>query len=115
MLVIASSIVFTLIVCLSNAQDPQFSWQMPQYQAGGLPFSPGLKELPRQQEERTPARTSGSQRCVVEQHERIECGEPDLTPEECEDISCCHDAQGCYYAKAGEFLHDTVKMDEYTL
>ncbi|XDV36264.1 hypothetical protein PO909_006075 [Leuciscus waleckii] len=90
MLVIASSIVFTFIVCLSNAQDPQFSWQKPQYQEI---FHP-------QQEERTPVRTSESQRCVVEQHERIECGEPDLTPEECEDISCCHDAQGCYYAKA---------------
>lgn len=94
MLVIAASIVFTLSVCLSNAQDPQFPW----HQAGGSSFSPGLKEVFNPQM----SSSSGSQRCVVELHERIECGEPDLTPEECDDISCCYDAQGCYYAKAGE-------------
>ncbi|XP_067314401.1 zona pellucida glycoprotein 2, like 2 [Pseudorasbora parva] len=106
MLVIAASVAFTLSVCLSNAQESQFPWQMPQYQAGGLSSSPALKEFPQQemldaQQERTPmSSSSASQRCVVEQHERIECGEPDLTPAECEDISCCYDAQGCYYAKA---------------
>lgn len=118
MLIIAALIAFTLSVCLSNAQDSQFPWQIPQYQAGGLSFSPVLKEFPQQetlnpQQEKTPMSSSSEpQRCVVEQHERILCGEPDITPAECEDISCCYDAQGCYYAKAGEFLHDTVKMDD---
>ncbi|XP_077055632.1 zona pellucida glycoprotein 2, like 2 isoform X2 [Siphateles boraxobius] len=96
MLVIAASIAFTLSVCLSNAHDPPFPLKMPQRQAGGSSFSPGLKEVFNPQMNSS----SGSQRCVVEQHERIECGEPDLTPEECEDISCCYDAHGCYYAKA---------------
>ncbi|ROL41744.1 Zona pellucida sperm-binding protein 4 [Anabarilius grahami] len=106
MLIIAALIAFTLSVCLSNAQDSQFPWQMPQYQAGGLSFSAVLKEFPQQemfnpQQERTPvSSSSGSQRCVLEQQERVECGEPDITPAECEDISCCYDAQGCYYAKA---------------
>ncbi|KAK9972943.1 hypothetical protein ABG768_023697 [Culter alburnus] len=110
MLTIAALIAFTLSVCLSNAQDSQFPWQMPQYQAGGLSSSPVLKEFPQQkmfnpqQEMFNPQQemssSSGSQRCVVEQQERVECGEPDITPAECEDISCCYDAQGCYYAKA---------------
>lgn len=116
MLRIVALIAFTLSVCLSNAQESQFPWQMPQYQAGGLSISPVLKEFPQQemfnpQQERTPpGSSSGSQRCAVEQQERVECGEPDITPDECEDISCCYDAQGCYYAKAGEFLHDTVNI-----
>ncbi|KAG1942452.1 zona pellucida glycoprotein 2, like 2 [Pimephales promelas] len=93
MLVIAASIAFTLSVCLSNAQDPQFPWQIPQSQAGG---SPGLMEVFNPQK----SPSSGSQRCVVEPHERIACGEPKLNQEECEDISCCYDAHGCYYAKA---------------
>jgi len=106
MLVIVASIAFTLSVCLSNAQDPQFPWQIPQSQAGG---SPGLMEVFNPQK----SPSSGSQRCVVEPHERIACGEPKLKQEECEDISCCYDAHGCYYAKAGGYLHDTVKMDDY--
>ncbi|XP_073707790.1 zona pellucida glycoprotein 2, like 2 [Garra rufa] len=111
MLVIAALIAFTLSVFLSNAQDPQFPWQMPQYQAGGLSYSPVLKEFPQQeifqlQQGFSPELSemsssfSNSQRCVVEQYERIECGEPDITSAECEDISCCYDVQGCYYAKA---------------
>uniref|UniRef100_A0A8C2KNF9 Zona pellucida sperm-binding protein 4 n=1 Tax=Cyprinus carpio TaxID=7962 RepID=A0A8C2KNF9_CYPCA len=101
MSVIAALIAFTLSVYLSNAQDPQFPWQLPQSQAGGLSFSPVLKELPQQSfSPELSQMSSGSQRCVVEQHERIECGEPDITPAECEDISCCYDAGGCYYARA---------------
>ncbi|XP_026070044.1 zona pellucida glycoprotein 2, like 2 isoform X1 [Carassius auratus] len=111
MLVIAALIVFTLSVNLSNAQDQQFPRQLIQYQVGGSSFSPVLKEFSRQEmfdlqqgfsPELSPRSSSfsGSQRCVVEQYERIECGEPDITPAECEDISCCYDAQGCYYARA---------------
>ncbi|XP_051563098.1 zona pellucida sperm-binding protein 4-like [Myxocyprinus asiaticus] len=115
MLIIVTLIAVTLNVYLSNAQDPQFPWHMPKYQAGGLSFSPvlpPLKESPQQElydaQQVLPLDTSdpqgqlpssGSQRCVVEQYERIECGEPDITPAECETISCCHDGQGCYYGK----------------
>ncbi|XP_051997177.1 zona pellucida sperm-binding protein 4-like [Xyrauchen texanus] len=116
MLIIEALIAFTLSVYLSNAQDPQFPWQMPKYQAGGLSFIPALpplKELPQQElyypqqvfppDMRDPQgllSSSGSQRCVVEQFERIECGEPDITPAECEAISCCYDRRSCYYGKA---------------
>ncbi|XP_051986389.1 zona pellucida sperm-binding protein 4-like isoform X2 [Xyrauchen texanus] len=117
MLIIIALIAFTLSVYLSNAQDPQLPWHMPKYQAGGLSFSPilpPLKESPQQelynpQEVFPPdmsdpqgqlSSSSRSQRCVVEQYARIECGEPDITPAECEAISCCHDGQRCYYGKA---------------
>ncbi|XP_016365919.1 zona pellucida sperm-binding protein 4-like [Sinocyclocheilus rhinocerous] len=107
MSVIAALIAFTLSVYSSNARDPQSPWQMPQYQAGGLSFSPVLKEFPQQQRvqfspelSQMSSSFSGSQRCVLEQYERIECGEPGITSDECELISCCYDAQGCYYATA---------------
>ncbi|KAA0713446.1 hypothetical protein E1301_Tti022199 [Triplophysa tibetana] len=38
-------LAITLSVYFSNAQNPQPSWQMPQYQAGGLSFLPVLKEF----------------------------------------------------------------------
>ncbi len=114
MLIIAALIAFTLSVYLSNAQDPQFPWQMPQYQA------PVLKEFPPQfspELSQMSSSFSGSQRCVVEQYERIECGEPDISSDECEDIRCCYDAQGCYYAKAGEVknksLFSTFNLSQY--
>ncbi len=93
MLVIAALIVFTLSVYLSSAQDPQFPspWQM----------APVLEEFSPEPSQKSSS-FSGSQRCVLEQYERIECGEPDISSDECEAISCCYDAQGCYYAKAGE-------------
>ncbi|KAF4111939.1 zona pellucida glycoprotein 2, like 2 [Onychostoma macrolepis] len=103
MLVIAALIAFSLSVYLSNAQDPQFPWQMPQYQAGGSPISPVLEEFPQQfspEPSQMSSSFSGSQRCVVQQDERIKCGEPDISSDECEVIGCCYDAQGCYYAKA---------------
>lgn len=91
MLVIAALIAFTLSVYLSSAQDPQFPWQM----------TPVLKEFAPEPGQMSSS-FSGSQRCVVQQYERIECGEPDISSDQCEAISCCYDAQGCYYAKAGE-------------
>lgn len=109
MLVIAALIINS--VYLINAQDPQFPREMPQYHAGGgLPFSLILKEFPREKQKmfspESPLSSAGSQRCVVPQFERIECGEPDISPAECEDISCCYGDQGCYYGKAGELLQD---------
>lgn len=97
-------LAITLSVYFSNAQNPQPSRQMPQYQAGGLSFLPVLKEFA-QRELHDPQRqvkVSSRQRCVLEPHERIECGESDVTEDDCDAISCCYDGQGCYYARAGE-------------
>lgn len=106
MFVIAALIVNSMY--LINAQDLQFPREMPQYHdGGGLPFSPVLEDkqemfnLRRESfSPESPLSSTGSQRCVVPQFERIECGEPDISPSECEDISCCYGDQGCYYGKA---------------
>lgn len=99
MVVIEAFLAFTLSLYFSDAQDQQISWQMPQYQSGGL--SPFVKEFGQQELRGDPVSSSSHQRCVLEQYERIECGEPDITPDECDAISCCYDGHGCYYAKAG--------------
>ncbi|XP_023141555.1 zona pellucida sperm-binding protein 4-like [Amphiprion ocellaris] len=39
-------------------------------------------------------------KCQVEEVEKIQCGVPDLTAEQCENINCCFDGQQCYYGKA---------------
>lgn len=116
MVVIEAVFAFTLSVYFSIAQNPQSSWQMPQYQAGGLSFSPVLKafaqhELYEQQQQQQ--QVSSRQRCVLEHHERIECGEPDITEEECDAISCCYDGQNCYYARAGESSSYIKKIHAY--
>nr|XP_055068131.1 zona pellucida glycoprotein 2, like 2 [Misgurnus anguillicaudatus] len=98
MVVIEAFLAFTLSLYFSNAQDQQFSWHVPQYQSGGL--SPFLNEFGQQGLRGDPVRSSSHQRCVLEQYERIACGETDITPEECDAISCCYDGRGCYYAKA---------------
>ncbi|XP_043097660.1 LOW QUALITY PROTEIN: zona pellucida glycoprotein 2, like 2 [Puntigrus tetrazona] len=108
MWVTAILVAFTLSVYFSNAQDPRFPWQMSRYLSGGLAFSPVLKEFPPQQERVrfSPEMSSSfsgsqSQRCALERHhERVECGQPDVTSDECDVISCCYDARGCYYPKA---------------
>ncbi|CAG5896705.1 unnamed protein product [Menidia menidia] len=41
-----------------------------------------------------------SDKCDVEETEKIQCGTPDITPEQCEDINCCSDGYQCYYGKA---------------
>ncbi|XP_065149731.2 zona pellucida glycoprotein 2, like 2 [Paramisgurnus dabryanus] len=94
MVVIEAFLAFTLSLYLSNAQDQQFSWQMPQYQSGGL------SKYYQQELRGDPVSSSSHQRCVLEQYERIACGESDITPDECYAIGCCYDGQGCYYAKA---------------
>ncbi|XP_056607575.1 zona pellucida glycoprotein 2, like 2 isoform X2 [Triplophysa dalaica] len=89
-------LAITLSVYFSNAQNPQPSRQMPQYQAGGFEeFAQRELHDPQQQ-----VKVSSRQRCVLEQHERIECGESDITEDDCDAISCCYDGQGCYYARA---------------
>ncbi|XP_026230953.1 zona pellucida sperm-binding protein 4-like [Anabas testudineus] len=39
-------------------------------------------------------------KCQVEEHEKIRCGTPDITAEQCESINCCFNGEKCYYGKA---------------
>uniref|UniRef100_W5KAE9 Zona pellucida sperm-binding protein 4 n=1 Tax=Astyanax mexicanus TaxID=7994 RepID=W5KAE9_ASTMX len=50
-------------------------------------------------EQRAPQ--SGSyQRCQVAEYDRVQCGEPGITGDNCETINCCFDGQQCYYGLA---------------
>ncbi|XP_076000989.1 zona pellucida sperm-binding protein 4-like [Genypterus blacodes] len=39
-------------------------------------------------------------KCQVEEDDKIQCGAPDVTAEQCDHIDCCFDGQQCYYGKA---------------
>ncbi|KAL2087949.1 hypothetical protein ACEWY4_016777 [Coilia grayii] len=45
----------------------------------------------------TQSLSTPSQRCQVEQLDRVECGEPDISAAECEAINCCFDGRQCFY------------------
>ncbi|KAK2904845.1 hypothetical protein QQF64_032981 [Cirrhinus molitorella] len=61
------------------------------------------------------------QKCNVEEYEKVQCGEPGISPENCGGINCCFDGQQCYYGKAvtvqctrdGQFV--VVAMRDATL
>lgn len=40
-------------------------------------------------------------KCQVEDDEKIQCGTPEISAEQCEYINCCFNEQQCYYGKAG--------------
>lgn len=52
--------------------------------------------------EETKKLSTPSQRCQVEEFDRVPCGEPDITGAECEAINCCHDGRQCYYGLSGD-------------
>lgn len=45
---------------------------------------------------------STSQRCQVEEFDRVPCGEMDITGAECEAINCCYDGRQCFYGLSGD-------------
>ncbi|ROL41976.1 Zona pellucida sperm-binding protein 4 [Anabarilius grahami] len=61
------------------------------------------------------------QKCNVDDYERVQCGEPGISPANCNAINCCFDGQQCYYGKAvtvqctrdGQFV--VVAMRDATL
>ncbi|KAK2822415.1 hypothetical protein Q5P01_022480 [Channa striata] len=59
-----------------------------------LPF------LPPQLQPKVPPPEAPFDKCQVEEHEKIQCGSPDITAEQCENINCCFSRQQCYYGKA---------------
>lgn len=44
------------------------------------------------------------QKCNVDGYEVVQCGEPGISPANCNAINCCFDRQQCYYGKAGKHL-----------
>ncbi|XP_008292744.1 zona pellucida sperm-binding protein 4-like [Stegastes partitus] len=53
-----------------------------------------------QQQSTVPPPAESFDKCQVEEGEKIQCGVPDLTAEQCEAINCCFDGQQCYYGQA---------------
>ncbi|KAM6948200.1 zona pellucida sperm-binding protein 4-like [Aplochiton taeniatus] len=52
------------------------------------------------QQPQNPGSPAPTQRCNMNSGEKVQCGTPDVTAEQCEAISCCFDGQQCYYARA---------------
>lgn len=45
-----------------------------------------------------------SDKCQVQDNEKIYCGPQGVTPERCKELNCCFDGQQCYYGNAGECI-----------
>ncbi|KAM9844951.1 zona pellucida sperm-binding protein 4-like [Aulostomus maculatus] len=63
-------------------------------------LQPTLPTLIPPQQSKIPLSEAPSDKCQVEQHEKIQCGSRDITGEQCENINCCFDGRQCYYGKA---------------
>ncbi|KAK2895270.1 zona pellucida sperm-binding protein 4-like [Channa argus] len=75
--------VVVILVCVVTAQHHSM-----------LPF------LPPQLQPKVPPPEAPFDKCQVEKHEKIQCGSPDITAEQCVNINCCFYRQQCYYGKA---------------
>ncbi|XP_017277952.1 zona pellucida glycoprotein 2, like 1 [Kryptolebias marmoratus] len=53
-----------------------------------------------QQLSKVPPPAAPFEKCNVEEDQKIHCGSPEITAEQCEAISCCFDGRQCYYGKA---------------
>lgn len=53
------------------------------------------------QQPKVPPPEAPFDKCQVGEREKIRCGTPDITVEQCENINCCFDGKQCYYGNAG--------------
>lgn len=60
--------------------------------------------LPQQQQQRVTIPHIPIDKCQMEEKEKIQCGAPDISAEQCDSINCCFSGQQCYYGKAGEVM-----------
>ncbi|KAF7664563.1 hypothetical protein LDENG_00172920 [Lucifuga dentata] len=89
---LAGVLVVVVLACEVTAQRPwMVSLQKPQT---SLP-----PQLPQRQPKIHPPRAP-FEKCKVEEDEKIQCGAPDITAEQCEQITCCFDGRHCYYGEA---------------
>ncbi|KAM8839479.1 zona pellucida sperm-binding protein 4-like [Synchiropus picturatus] len=85
----AASLVF-VVACDVTAQPP---WLLPPQN------QEPLLQIPVQQSN-SPPPAAPFDKCQVREEEKIQCGTPEITAEQCENINCCHDGRHCYYGKA---------------
>uniref|UniRef100_A0A3B1J131 Zona pellucida sperm-binding protein 4 n=1 Tax=Astyanax mexicanus TaxID=7994 RepID=A0A3B1J131_ASTMX len=117
--------LFSSFVAFCRAQEQKDPWQMargnslpsfPQQlrqdtiQPGGYPLlqsSPNSVYYQPPAQQQLPDR-GDPQRCAVEDSSRVECGEPGISPADCEALECCYDTRQyirapdgplCYYGK----------------
>ncbi|XP_013886629.1 zona pellucida sperm-binding protein 4 [Austrofundulus limnaeus] len=79
-----------VLICGASAQN---YWMQPPAQ------KPQLSPEFQNPLSKVPPPTPSFDKCVVEEEEKIHCGSPDITAEQCEAISCCFDGRWCYYGK----------------
>lgn len=60
-----------------------------------------------QQQSNVPPPAAPFHKCVLEEAEKIQCGTPGITVDQCRDINCCFDGHLCYYGKAGMYMSTT--------
>ncbi|XP_038145168.1 zona pellucida sperm-binding protein 4-like isoform X2 [Cyprinodon tularosa] len=53
-----------------------------------------------QQELKVPPPAAPFDKCDLGEIEKIQCGSPDITVDQCQEINCCFDGRQCYYGKA---------------
>lgn len=85
----------------------QRQWSLPSRKHQALlPNWPSLKQQQQPQHQPVPPTvpppTEPSDKCQVQQDDKIYCGPEGVTPERCKELNCCFDGQQCYYGKAGE-------------
>ncbi|KAM7379341.1 hypothetical protein PAMP_004903 [Pampus punctatissimus] len=84
-----------LVVVLACAVTAQHQWTLPvQKHPPPLPSQLPLQQL------KVPSPAAPFDKCWVEEGEKIQCGTPDITAEQCGNINCCFDGEQCYYGKA---------------
>lgn len=90
--------LFGVVVVVFSACDvtAQHQWMLPSQKH--QPLLPS--QLP-QRQSKVPPPAAPFDKCQVEEGEKIQCGTPDITAEQCENINCCFDGWQCYYGKAG--------------
>lgn len=89
-------VMVVVVVVLACDVTAQRHWTMPLQK-----HQPPLPSPLPQQQLKVPPPAAPFDKCQVEEGEKIQCGTPDITAEQCENINCCFDGRQCYYGKAG--------------
>ena len=98
-----------LVALLAHDVAAQPSWMgsqkmAPTTTALGPPQLPQrANALPKWQQAKEPVKQAPVDTCQVEEGEKIQCGLPEITAEQCYDINCCYDGQQCYYGQTGTY------------
>lgn len=75
--------LFGVVACVILGCDLAAGRQHPSQQSNVLPLADSFDK------------------CLVEEGQKIRCGTPDVTAEQCGEINCCFDGSQCFYGKTG--------------